>query len=134
MKALQLILKDNPKVPWFTMVKSGIKKQEYRDITPYYMKMFMRCYGKKGCCGNCSETIWDGNRPKWPCYHEVYNKLWPKWGLVTFYHGYAVNRPSVTLKIESITIGEGKPEWGAVPGKKYFIINLGDIVEPEKEK
>lgn len=34
----------------------------------------------------------------------------------------------MTFKIESITIKEGKLEWGAEIGKKYFVIKLGERI------
>ena len=44
---------------------------------------------------------------------------------VTFYLGYAKDRPSMTFEIQDMTYDEGYPQWGAEPGKKYFIIKLG---------
>lgn len=35
---------------------------------------------------------------------------------------------NVTWKHFGIRIGEGKPEWGAEPGKSYFILSIGDII------
>jgi len=29
----------------------------------------------------------------------------------------------------TLTIGTGKPEWGAEPGKKYFVIQLGETIK-----
>ena len=51
------------------------------------------------------------------------------YGYVTFYLGYTKNRPSMTFKIESITIGEGRPEWGAEPKKQYFIIKFQNNIK-----
>ena len=45
-----------------------------------------------------------------------------KW--VTFHFGYTNN--IMIFKIKSIRVGEGRPEWGAEPGKQYFIIELGE--------
>ena len=37
-------------------------------------------------------------------------------------NGYHADSPKITLKNPKIRIGTGKPEWGAEPGKKYFVI------------
>ena len=63
-------------------------------------------------------------------YREI-TLYWKRriWGrrhnYVTFYLGYAKDRPSMTFEIESIKAGAGKEEWGAVPGCRYFVIKLG---------
>ena len=43
---------------------------------------------------------------------------------VTFHLGYTNN--IMIFKIKFIRVGEGRPEWGAEPGKQYFIIELGE--------
>lgn len=56
-------------------------------------------------------------------------RLWHKdYETVTFYLGYAKDRPSMTFKIEGIDIDSGKPEWGAVK-KYYFVIKLGERIK-----
>ena len=45
------------------------------------------------------------------------------YNLVTFQLGYTGK--IMIFKIKSIRVGEGRPEWGAEPGKQYFIIDLG---------
>jgi hypothetical protein len=35
----------------------------------------------------------------------------------------------LVFKNPKIRIGTGLPEWGAVPGKQYFVITFGDRVE-----
>ena len=47
---------------------------------------------------------------------------------VTFYLGYSKNRPSITFRLVAILCGQGRPEWGAEPGKEYFVIRLGEKV------
>ena len=42
---------------------------------------------------------------------------------VQFSYGYT--KRTMTFICEGIEIGTGNPEWGAEPGKKYFVIKLG---------
>ena len=80
---------------WFDLIESGEKKEEYRAITPYW----------------CRRILTEDGKTK----HDQ----------VIFYYGYAKDRPSMTFKIESIRIGQGKAEWGAVLGKEYIAIRIG---------
>ena len=61
------------KKQWYDLIDKGIKKEEYRDNTQYYRNIFW----DECCC--------------WKDYDEV-----------TFYHGYATDRPSMTFKIKDI--------------------------------
>lgn len=93
-KPLKLTLK----YMWYDMIDSGVKLEEYRDITPFYQSRIDKYMdairqGKKVC--------------------------------VTFYKAYNTNRPSMTFEIESIQLREGNPAWGAIKGVEYYCIRLG---------
>ena len=109
MKELKLVLKKK----WYDMIVSGIKKEEYREIKPYWTKRLTEL--PMGFL-----TFSYRNR-----LQEVPYKLYD---IVTFYLGYAKDRPSMSFRCVAIEIGKGKPEWGAVPDKKYFIIHLGEEI------
>ena len=44
---------------------------------------------------------------------------------VTFYLGYAKNRPSMTFELQTPVIRYGIPQWGAELGKLYWVLRLG---------
>ena len=48
---------------------------------------------------------------------------------VTFYLGYARNRPSMTFEMRTPLISTGISQWGAEPGKKYFVLRLGRRID-----
>lgn len=48
---------------------------------------------------------------------------------VTFYLGYAKDRPSMTFEMKTPKICCGFPQWGAEIGKFYFVIPLGKRIE-----
>jgi len=50
---------------------------------------------------------------------------------VVFKNGYSGGAPMASFRNPIITIHEGHPEWGAEPGKKYFVIKLGERIETE---
>lgn len=102
MRVLHLPLK---KV-WFDMIKSGVKKEEYREIKDFYIKRFCSgCY--RVSCVDCYD-----------CKIKKYDK-------VVFTLGYP-NGDDSERRLEfnnpSIRVGEGKPEWGAEPGEIYYVI------------
>ncbi len=100
MKTLHLNLKRK----WFDMILSGEKTEEYRDMSDYWdIRLGM------------SELL-------------EYPELTHNFKTVTFSNGYAKKRPQFVIELKRIIIGEGKPEWGAELGKKYFILELGKII------
>lgn len=46
-----------------------------------------------------------------------------KFRRVQFSYGYT--KRTMTFLCDGIEIGTGNPEWGAEPGKEYFVIKLG---------
>lgn len=94
---LNLILKNE----WYQLIKKGIKKEEYREITSYWERRL--------------------------CFFP-YEKRQPRDFLtVCFHRGYTNEK--ITFFFEGLTVGEGRPEWGAKPGKQYFIIKLGKEIK-----
>lgn len=103
MKPLKMNKIDKPlkltlKYKWYDMIDSGVKLEEYRDITPFY-KSRIEKYIK---------ALENGD--------DVY---------VTFYKAYTKDRLRMTFRIDYIVKTEGKQEWGALPGIKYYCIGLG---------
>ena len=96
-KTLKLVLKRK----WWDMIASGEKKVEYRELTEYWKSRLV-------------------TYPNWTAM-----AFFKEFDAVTFYLGYAKDRPSMTFKVKDIRIGIGKPEWGAEQGKSYFVIELG---------
>lgn len=92
------------KKKWFDMIKSGEKKEEYREIKPYYQKRFQND-------GLFEFTMKHGFvRP------------------VIFRNGYGKDSPKIFCLCKcEIRIGQGKPEWGAEPNKEYYILEILEV-------
>lgn len=104
MKILHLTLKKK----WFDMIASGEKPYEYREVKPYWTKRLF-------------ESKWDDDEKVW--------KISPKkYDIVRFRNGYTKNAPTIDVQLIFITVGFGFAEWGAEPGKEYFVLKLGDVV------
>ena len=116
---LQLSLKKQ----WFEMTKAGIKTEDYREITPYWIKRLV----DKDIFKNCTTESfleWYNNMPEFVTLQHVINK--PSTNTMTL--GYpSKNDTERILKFEhaGIEIREGNPEWGAEPKKIYFVIKHG---------
>lgn len=95
------------KKKWFDMIKSGEKKEEYREIKPYWSKRFW----------NAGLSIWDP---------DVIRTL-------TFRNGYSKSSPKITAKVTWLK-EQGKEEWGAEPGKEYYILEILEILEVSNVK
>lgn len=98
MKTLHLTLKKK----WFDMIASGEKTEEYREPKDYWMRRLQR-----------NSSLWF---------------ITIKFDCVTFRNGYSKNADTVTLRHLETICGCGRPEWGAEPGKEYFVIKLGERV------
>lgn len=96
---------------WFDMIESGTKKEEYREIKPYWIRRLTT---------NCERG------------HEVWIEmkcgkvLYRPYTHVLFCAGYSKNRPSIKKEIEDITIGF--PKKGLCPDewliKRFFVIKF----------
>ena len=128
MKNLQLSLKRN----WFEMTKSGMKTEDYREITPYWCNRLLRtiggCYRKK--------IWWHQNFFENRSIEKTIVSLKPNSSFVRFNKnimtdGYPkMNDSERVLKLEhgGIEIRTGNHEWGAEEGKLYFVIKHGAII------
>jgi hypothetical protein len=57
-----------------------------------------------------------------------YEVKWKEFDAVQFKNGYSKDAPTMLVKLEGFTIDKGKKSWGAEPGKEYFVIKLGNII------
>lgn len=87
------------KKKWFDMILSGEKKEEYREIKPYYETRFSNVW-------KIGESI-----------------LQP----VMFRNGYSKNSPSFIADC-TLGTNYGKPEWGAEEGKIYYVLHIVRIL------
>lgn len=129
---LKLVLKKE----WFDMILSGEKKEEYRDISEFYIPRIIELTSPLSIQGINKITglfcyYWGmmGNKYKGlDCLfgHEQVN--YRKYESVIFYMGYSKNRPSFEIELKYIHTGFGVEKWGAEPIKTYFVLKLGKII------
>lgn len=59
-----------------------------------------------------------------PCFFNAADKNGEFWCVLR--NGYRLDSPSATVRV-SLSIGSGKPEWGAVLGEQYFVLSILEI-------
>lgn len=96
------------KKKWYRFTEYGYKLEEYRDINEYWVKRLT--YEKH--FENVEQLL---SKPI----------KFKEFGSVMLTLGYPKKDDAsrhLEKQIDQITIGEGKFEWGAIPGRKYFVI------------
>jgi hypothetical protein len=97
----------NLKRKWFDMILSGEKKQEYRELSDYWKVRFEKLF---------------------PLEHKGEVFL-PIIETIVFSNGYAKDRRQIEVEWKGTMISGGKIEWGAEDGKKYYVFQLGKIIQ-----
>ena len=115
-KILDLPLKKE----WYMMIENGIKKEEYREIKPYWIKRLFKEQYSLTTKLNDSYIKSD--------FSEVKGKIFPTtFDAIRFRYGYT--KRTMLFKLNEITIGQGKIEHGALPATEVFILKLGNRIK-----
>lgn len=115
MRVLKLTLKKK----WFDMFLSGQKKEEYREIKPYWMQRLTYCY-QKGF-SPCKYMKCGANDAM------CANAFDDSYTHVQFTNGYGNDKPSITFELLDISIGKGDPNLGA-SNEDVFIVKVGEEI------
>lgn len=109
------------KKKWLNMILSGEKGDEYREIKPYWTVRILKWMDMvdmdEGSVKNLHNLL---RRVKYHCERPV-----------ILQNGYGRKAPKVEI-ICSLSIGTGKEEWGAEPGKEYYRFHIKNILRKEK--
>lgn len=112
---------------WFEMTKAGIKKEDYREITPYWVSRLIQPHDKWITIDAIIYYLKGGIEH--PLYGDDFS--FKEFTQNTMTLGYPKSGDTERiLKLEhaGIEIRTGNPEWGAEPGKLYFVIKHGEII------
>lgn len=94
------------KKKWFDMIKSGEKKEEYREYKQYYITRF--------------NNILDNPSQKGTVFYVI------------FKNGYGKNAPKIKCQVD-LFLAETKHdiqvEWGAKPDTLYYILKILSVEE-----
>ncbi len=107
------------KTEWFEMTKSGIKTEDYRELTPYWIsRLVNKPFSQMSLTAERLLSDLEA------CPNGVFKKF--THNVMTL--GYPKKSDTDRTKIfehAGIEIRNGNPEWGAEPGKLYFVIKHG---------
>ncbi len=108
------------KKKWFDMILSGEKKEEYREIKPYWTKKIMNELGvfSDSEIEEIQKRMASRRRTK-----EIE---------AIFRNGYQKSSPALLTKV-MVFIGYGNPEWGAEKGKLYYVLTMREILKGSGE-
>lgn len=129
-KILDLPLKKE----WYDMIESGIKTEEYRELKPYWCNriLYFTTLGIKEYWENVlSRTIEFVKKFPFVTLHKALINEYGTRGYTHVRFRYGYTKRTMLFKIDSISIGVGKKEWGA-PDDEVFIIKLGDRIWNEE--
>ena len=118
MSVLHLTLKKK----WFDMIASGEKKEEYREIKPYWEKRFSPVYTDFSYLNSPKSTIYNTFYIRRDLGGSIFR-------VVEFRNGYSKNAPKIRLECLDIQTGKAKPEWSDNWQGDVFIIKLGNILK-----
>ena len=107
---LDLVLKTQ----WYDMIASGVKKEEYRELKPFYEGRLTRLSITSGGATPYGHPISEER----VCRQD--------YDIVRFHRAYT--NTTMELEFKGIRIGRGKPEWGAPTDQDVYIISLGAII------
>ena len=93
----------------FDMILSGEKKEEYREIKPYYDSRFNPYIADIGNVKIIRMNCGTG-------FIKVDDEI-------IFRNEYSANSPKIKCRVK-INKGYGKEEWGAEHNKKYYVLKI----------
>lgn len=119
-RILQLTLKKE----WYQKIASGEKKEEYREIKPYWAKRFVGSWTykgkKKGLFPDAKDTFMSG--------FDI-NHL-QRYDAIIFLNGYG-DVPTMIVEHDKTEIKQGNERWGALAKQFYFTLKLGNVLYSE---
>lgn len=103
------------KKKWFDLILSGDKKEEYREIKPYWSKRLCHSWDAYGVC-------WSNKKERWD-YKEFSE--------IEFRNGYGKEARRCRVTYNGLDVGIARPGWGdELFDSKVFRLHLGDVVSP----
>lgn len=123
MKTLDLVVKHK----WYDMIASGEKREEYREIKPYWEKRLVDYNGIREYYRKYREELAVKRLlfPHRPVIENIGGAFTRGFTHVRFHRGYTST--TMLFEIKSMHIGIGNPAWGA-PEEEVFIIKFGERI------
>lgn len=123
------------KKQWYDMIESGEKKEEYREIKPYWCNRLLYF------CTLGIEDYWESvlakakelvtKHPNCFNLHDLLIKNMGTRGYTHVRFSYGYTKRTMLFELDEITVGKAKPEWGGntIDGEEVFILKIGKRIE-----
>lgn len=120
-RVLRLTIKE----PWFSMIRDGIKMEEYREDKPYWQVRLIVQHEDQ--LPGSYKLLYGGNKVSPGYTLNAYQDM-RGYDYVEFVNGYRPDSPRIRFKDPRAKYGYGKPEWGGDPSNLCFVITWGERV------
>lgn len=107
-KAEERILKLTLKKKWYDMISSGEKREEYREIKPYWEQRL--------------------ELPRLAMFVTRFKEF----DYVLFTNGYSKDSPQMKVECLGIDLDYSKPEWCDGVEDFFYVIRLGNVIWDNK--
>lgn len=125
---------------WFDMISSGIKSEEYREITTYWCSKFLlfqtehkktTFWQKFFICNKKGTSYYLSRKSIEELKILIKDSIitFKKYDTITFSNGMTPPVPRFGIWFNSFEIREGFEEWGAEKSKEYFVLKLKEIIK-----
>lgn len=104
---------------WYEMILSGEKTEEYREVKPYWTTRIENAFQVA--------IVNDQRIIPWVILHQDGPQPEQK---IRFRCGYQKKAHSAVATV-NLRIGTGRQEWGAEPGRRYFVFEILKVREQE---
>lgn len=104
------------------MIESGVKTEEYRDLSSFWINRLTRYGEGEKLNGRLYANLLSSSPNILKLNIESRIIRFTEFEAVKFSYGYT--KRTMSFECKGITIGKGKTEWGA-PDEDVFIIKLG---------
>ena len=106
---------------WFDAIASGYKREEYREIKPYYISRL--CEDVKVCL--CEQDV--DKHPSFKIDGVWFSCSLKQYDMIRFRRGYTST--VLDVECEGIGISKGEKEWGYWGDQDIFVIKLGKPIK-----
>lgn len=127
-KNLQLSLKRH----WFDLTEAGIKPEDYRNLNEYWAKRLLKKIKTPhgGYLSPMKDFLnGDYDFENWKSFAGNPFADFTQNTMTLGYPKSTDNSRIIRFEHAGIEIREGNPEWGAEPGKLYFVIKHGKRID-----
>jgi len=100
---------------WLEKIRAGEKKEEYRAISPYYTSRLKTYLPIIYCQNTVAEKAFRAAGETGTHFNDIVLRA-----------GYSLLSPAIMVS-GWITVGTGRPEWGALPGEEYYILHIEKV-------